>query len=90
VTDTKLSHTTPHSYEWGFIILMYTQEIQRMTTWAIQPSSWGNELRSWAEYANEFAIAEDIACAMADDFQEACTIWKCGTVSEFKWSEVKL
>jgi len=68
---------------------MYTQEIQRMTTWAIQPSSWGNELRSWAEYTAEFFTAEDMALQMAYDQMENMTIWKVGSQSEFKWSEVR-
>ncbi len=68
---------------------MYTQEIQSMTTWAIQPSSWGNELRSWAEYTAEFFTAEDMAIQMAYDQMENMTIWKVGSVSEFKWSEVR-
>ncbi len=68
---------------------MYTQEIQRMTTWAIQPSSWGNELRSWAEYTAEFFTAEDMAIQMAYDQMENMTIWKVGSQSEFKWSEMR-
>ena len=68
---------------------MYTQEIQSMTTWAIQPSSWGNELRSWAEYTADFFTAEDMALSMAYDQMENMTIWKVGSVSEFKWSEVR-
>ena len=65
------------------------KEIQRMTTWAIQPSSWGNELRSWAEYATTFFDAEDMAIDMATDQMENMTIWKVGSVSEFKWTEVR-
>ena len=62
-----------------------------MTTWAIQPSHYGNEVKIWADvfHADHFADAKRHAERQAELLGEAITIWKCGSVSEFKWMEVK-
>ena len=38
-----------------------------MTTWAIQPSHWGNQVLIGAEFRSDFATAEDTALDMATD-----------------------
>ena len=62
-----------------------------MTTWAIQPSHYGNEVKIWADvfHADHFADAKRHAERQAELLGEAITIWKVGTISEFKWMEVK-
>ena len=62
-----------------------------MTTWAIQPSHYGNEVKIWADvfHADHFADAKRHAERQAELLGEAITIWKCGSISEFKWMEVK-
>ena len=62
-----------------------------MTTWAIQPSHYGNEVKIWADvfHNDHFADAKRHAERQAELLGEAITIWKCGSISEFKWMEVK-
>ena len=62
-----------------------------MTTWAIQPSHYGNEVKIWADVfdGSLFADAKRHAERQAELLGEAITIWKCGSISEFKWMEVK-
>ena len=62
-----------------------------MTTWAIQPSHFGNEVKIWADVfdGSHFAEAKRQAQRQAELLGEAITIWKVGTISEFKWMEVK-
>jgi hypothetical protein len=59
-----------------------------MTSWAVQPSAWGNELKANAEFGHSFDRIQDIALDWATDQMEAMTIWKVGTEAEFKWMEV--
>ena len=70
------------------IISTYRNSLEQMnkTTWAVQPSSWGNDLRSWAEYATTWEQIEDMALDMAEDMMEEMTIFKVGSVSSFKWA----
>ena len=62
-----------------------------MTTWAVQPSDYGNEVKIWADVfdGSLFADAKRHAERQAELLGEAITIWKCGSISEFKWMEVK-
>ena len=62
-----------------------------MTTWAIQPSHYGNEVKIWADvfHNDHFADAKRHAERQAELLGEPVTIWKCGSISEFKWMEVK-
>ena len=62
-----------------------------MTTWAIQPSDYGNEVKIWADVfdGSHFADAKRHAIRQAELLERPVTIWKVGTVSEFKWMEVK-
>ena len=62
-----------------------------MTTWAIQPSHYGNEVKIWADvfHNDHFADAKRHAERQAELLGEPVTIWKVGSVSEFKWMEVK-
>ena len=69
-------------------IIQFSQEVFTMTSWAVQPSSWGNELKANAEFGHSFDRIQDIALDWATDQMEAMTIWKVGTVAEFKWMEV--
>ena len=70
------------------IINIYSNLLEQMnkTTWAVQPSSWGNDLRSWAEYATTWEQIEDMALDMAEDMMEEMTIFKVGSISAFKWA----
>ena len=58
---------------------------QSMTTWAIQPSHWGNQVLIGAEFAADFQAAEDIALDMATDNMEQVCIFKVGTKADIKW-----
>ena len=62
-----------------------------MTTWEIQPSHYGNEVKIWADvFQNDhFADAKRHAERQAELLGEPVTIWKVGSISEFKWMEVK-
>ncbi len=59
-----------------------------MASWAVQPSSWGNELKANAEFGSDFDRIQDIAYAWAVEMGEAMTVWRCGTIDDFKWMEV--
>ena len=62
-----------------------------MTTWAVQPSDYGNEVKIWADVfdGSHFADAKKHAERQAEQLGRPVTIWKVGTISEFKWMEVK-
>ena len=62
-----------------------------MTTWAVQPSDYGNEVKIWADvfHADHFADAKRHAERQAELLGEPITIWKVGSISEFKWMQVK-
>ena len=61
---------------------------QSMTTWAIQPSHWGNQVLIGAEMTHDFQTAEDIALDMATDNMEQVCIFKVGTKSDIKWKAI--
>ena len=75
------------------IISIYKQFTNQsiMTTWAIQPSHYGNEVKIWADvfHNDHFADAKRHAERQAELLGEPATIWKVGSISEFKWMEVK-
>jgi len=75
------------------IISIYKQFTNQsiMTTWAIQPSHYGNEVKIWADvfHNDHFADAKRHAERQAELLGEPITIWKVGSISEFKWMEVK-
>ena len=62
-----------------------------MTTWAIQPTHFGNEVKIWADVfdGSHFPQAKAHAERTAEQLGRPVTIWKVGTISEFKWMEVK-
>ena len=62
-----------------------------MTTWAVQPTDYGNEVKIWADVfdGSHFPQAKAHAERTAEQLGRPVTIWKVGTVSEFKWMEVK-
>ena len=62
-----------------------------MTTWAVQPTDYGNEVKIWADvfHNDHFADAKRHAERQAELLGEPVTIWKVGSISEFKWMEVK-
>ena len=45
------------------------------TTWAVQPTSWGNDLRVWADHAATWEQIEDLALGMAEEMMEEMTIF---------------
>ena len=60
-----------------------------MTTWAIQPSDYGNEVKIWADIfdGSHFPQAKAHAERTAEQLGRPVTIWKVGSISEFKWME---
>ena len=68
--------------------IIQTQEQSNMTTRAIQPSHWGNQVLIGAEFKNDFASAEDTALDMATDTMDRVCIFKVGTKADIKWMEV--
>ena len=70
------------------IINTYSNSLEQMnkTTWAVQPTSWGNDLRVWADHATTWEQIEDMALDMAQDMMEEMTIFKVGSISSFKWA----
>ena len=62
-----------------------------MTTRAVQPSDYGNEVKIWADVfdGSHFADAKKHAERQAEQLGRPVTIWKVGSISEFKWMEVK-
>ena len=62
-----------------------------MTTWAVQPSDYGNEVKIWADIfdGSHFPQAKAHAERTAEQLGRPVTIWKVGSISEFKWMEVK-
>ena len=72
------------------IISTYKQRTTHMTTWEIQPSDYGNEVKIWADVfdGSLFADAKRHAERMAEQLERPVTIWKVGTKAEFKWMEV--
>ena len=75
------------------IISIYKQFTSNsiMTTWAVQPSDYGNEVKIWADVfdGSFFPQAKAHAERTAEQLGRPVTIWKVGSVSEFKWMEVK-
>ena len=75
------------------IISIYKQFTpnSNMTTWAIQPSDYGNEVKIWADVfdGSHFADAKRHAERQAEQLGRPVTIWKVGSISEFKWMEVR-
>ena len=75
------------------IISIYKQFTPKsiMTTWAVQPSDYGNEVKIWSDVfdGSHFPQAKAHAEITAEQLGRPVTIWKVGTVSEFKWMEVK-
>ena len=70
------------------IINTYSNSLEQMnkTTWAVQPTSWGNDLRVWADHASTWEQIVDMSLDMAQDMMEEMTIYKVGSVSSFKWA----
>ena len=75
------------------IIRTYDTSLEQMnkTTWAVQPSDYGNEVKIWADVfdGSFFPQAKAHAERTAEQLGRPVTIWKVGSVSEFKWMEVK-
>ena len=61
-----------------------------MTTWAVQPTDYGNEVKIWADVfdGSHFPQAKAHAERTAEQLGRPVTIWKVGSISEFKWMEV--
>ena len=87
-----LAHQLLNAFD-SVIIDVYKQFTtqKQMTTWAIQPSHYGNEVKVWADIfdGSHFADAKRHAERQAELLGEPVTIWKVGSISEFKWMEVK-
>ena len=87
-----LSHNLINALD-DVIISIYKQFTpnSNMTTWAIQPSHYGNEVKIWADIfdGSHFPQAKAHAERTAEQLGRPVTIWKVGSISEFKWMEVK-
>ena len=74
------------------IISIYKQFTPQsnMTTWAVQPSDYGNEVKIWSDVfdGSHFPQAKAHAERTAEQLGKPVTIWKVGSISEFKWMEV--
>ena len=68
--------------------IIQTQEQSNMTTWAVQPSYWGNEVKIGCVFTEDFASAEDTALDMATAYMDTMCIFKVGTKADIKWMEV--
>ena len=75
------------------IISIYKQFTNQsiMTTWAVQPTDYGNEVKIWADVfdGTHFPQAKAHAERTAEQLGRPVTIWKVGSISEFKWMEVR-
>ena len=75
------------------IISIYKQFTPQsiMTTWAEQPTDYGYEVKIWADIfdGSHFPQATAHAERTAEQLGRPVTIWKVGSISEFKWMEVK-
>ena len=75
------------------IISIYKQFTPQsiMTTWAVQPTDYGNEVKIWADVfdGSHFPQARAHAERTAEQLGRPVTIWKVGSISEFKWMEVR-
>ena len=75
------------------IISIYKQFTPQsiMTTWAVQPTDYGNEVKIWADIfdGSHFPQAKAHAERQAELLERPITFWKVGSISEFKWMEVK-
>ena len=62
-----------------------------MTTCAVQPTEYGNEVKIWADVfdGSHFPQAKAHAERTAEQLGRPVTIWKVGSISEFKWMEVR-
>ena len=87
-----LSHTLVNVLD-ECIISIYKQFTPQsnMTTWAVQPSDYGNEVKIWSDVfdGSHFPQAKAHAERTAEQLGRPVTIWKVGSISEFKWMEVK-
>ena len=62
-----------------------------MTTWAVQPTDYGNEVKIWADIfdGSHFPQAKAHAERTAEQLGKPVTSWKVGSIAEFKGMEVK-
>ena len=87
-----LSHNLINALDDVIISIYKTiQPTSNMTTWAVQPTDYGNEVKIWADVfdGSHFPQAKAHAERTAEQLGRPVTIWKVGTISEFKWMEVK-
>ena len=87
-----LSHNLINALDDVIISIYKTiQPTSNMTTWAVQPTDYGNEVKIWADVfdGSHFPQAKAHAERTAEQLGRPVTIWKVGSISEFKWMEVK-
>tara|TARA_B100001109_G_scaffold116837_1_gene95235 strand:+ start:1650 stop:1934 length:285 start_codon:yes stop_codon:yes gene_type:complete len=86
-----LSHNLINALDDVIISIYKTiQPTSNMTTWAVQPTDYGNEVKIWADVfdGSHFPQAKAHAERTAEQLGRPVTIWKVGSISEFKWMEV--
>tara|TARA_B100001248_G_scaffold177919_1_gene135162 strand:- start:1 stop:303 length:303 start_codon:yes stop_codon:yes gene_type:complete len=86
--DSLITVTIKSLFGYGDVYNSSIQTKETMTTWAIQPSHWGNQVLIGAEMTHDFQTAEDIALDMATDNMEQVCIFKVGTKADIKWKAI--
>ena len=71
--DSVITVTIKSLFGYGDVYNSSINKQETMTTWAIQPSHWGNQVLIGAEMTHDFQTAEDIALDMAtDNMEQVC------------------
>jgi len=86
--DSIITVTIKSLFGYGDVYNSSINKQETMTTWAIQPSHWGNQVLIGAEFTSNFQAAEDIALDMATDNMEQVCIFKVGTKADIKWKAI--
>jgi len=86
-----LSQTLINAFDDAIISILNQSPTSNMTTWAVQPTDYGNEVKIWADVfdGSNFPQAKAHAERTAEQLGRPVTIWKVGSISEFKWMEVR-
>ena len=86
-----LTQTLINAFDDAIISILNQSPTSNMTTWAVQPTAYGNEVKIWADVfdGTHFPQAKAHAERTAEQLGRPVTIWKVGSISEFKWMEVR-
>ena len=86
-----LTQTLINAFDDAIISILNQSPTSNMTTWAVHPTDYGNEVKIWADVfdGTHFPQAKAHAERTAEQLGRPVTIWKVGSISEFKWMEVR-